>query len=55
MRLKLSPYQAVQAMLVAKEVIRGDWHDPSHVFRWDKVKMNLPGSKDYGVRQKNGS
>lgn len=47
MGLKSSPYQAVQAMLVAKEVIRGDRHDPSNAFRWDKVRMNLPGSKDY--------
>jgi hypothetical protein len=47
MGLKSSPYQAVQAMLVAKEIIRGDRHDQSNAFRWDKVRMNLPGSKEY--------
>ena len=32
MGLKSSPYQAVQAILVAKEVIRGDRQDPSNAF-----------------------
>jgi hypothetical protein len=30
--LKSSPYQAVQAILVAKEVIRGDQKDPTNAF-----------------------
>jgi hypothetical protein len=47
MGLRSSPYQAVQAMGVAEEVIRGDRHDPTNVFRWDKVVLNLPGSEDY--------
>ena len=47
MGLKSSPYQAVQAMLVVKEVILGDPRDAENVFRWDKVRMNLPGSTDY--------
>ena len=47
MGLKSSPYQAVQAMMVAKDVIRGDRHDPSNVFRWDSVRLNLPGSASY--------
>jgi hypothetical protein len=45
--LRGSPYQACQAVLVAKEYILGDRKDPKNVFRWDVVRMNLPGSKDY--------
>jgi hypothetical protein len=47
MGLKSSPYQAVQAMLVAKEVVRGDRKDPENAYRWDKVRMNLPGMPLY--------
>ena len=47
MGLKSSPYQAVQAVLVAKEYIMGDRRDPGNAFRWDVVRMNLPGSPDY--------
>jgi hypothetical protein len=47
MGLKSSPYQAVQAMLVAKEVVRGDWKDPKNAYRWDEVRMNLLGMHSY--------
>jgi hypothetical protein len=47
MGLKLSPYQAVQAILVVKEVILGDRTDPANIFRWDHIRMNLPGSAEY--------
>jgi hypothetical protein len=50
MGLKSSPYQAVQGMLVVKEVILGDRLDPENVFRWDKIRMNLPGSETYDPR-----
>lgn len=50
MGLKSSPYQSVQAMLVAKEVIKGDRKDPNNAFRWDEVRLNLPGSKNYDPR-----
>jgi hypothetical protein len=43
----LSPYNAVQGTLFAKEVIRGDWRDPTNIFRWDHVLLNLPGSHLY--------
>jgi hypothetical protein len=45
--LRSSPYQACQAVLVAREYILGNRKDPKNVFRWDVVHMNLPGSKDY--------
>jgi hypothetical protein len=47
MGLKPSPYQAVQTILVAKEVILGDRRDEKNVFWWDEVRMNLPGSEKY--------
>ena len=34
-------------MGIAEEVIRGDPSDPTNVFRWDSVELNLPGSKGY--------
>ncbi len=47
MGLESSPYQAVQAILVAKEVILGERLDSSNVFRWDEVRLNLPGQDNY--------
>jgi hypothetical protein len=47
MGLKPSPYQAVQGMMVAEEVIRGDSKDSKNPFRWDTVRMNLPGQVGY--------
>jgi hypothetical protein len=47
MGLRSSPFQCVQAMGIAEEVIRGDPDDPNNVFRWDSVELNLPGSEDY--------
>ena len=47
MGLKWSPYQAVKSMHFAEEVIRGDRKDPANVFRWDHVRLNLPGQDDY--------
>jgi hypothetical protein len=45
MGLKPSPHQAVQGMMVAEELIKGDPEDPSNPFRWDVVRLNLPGPK----------
>jgi hypothetical protein len=47
MGLRSSPYQAVQAMAIAEEFIRGNRLDPKNIFRWDQVEFNLPGSVDY--------
>jgi hypothetical protein len=44
MGLRSSPYQAVQAMGVAEEVICGDRKDPTNVYCWDTVRLNLPES-----------
>jgi hypothetical protein len=47
MGLRTSPYQAVQAIMRAHEVIIGNRHSASNVFRWEHVRLNLPGSSDY--------
>ncbi|KAG7368517.1 hypothetical protein IV203_031260 [Nitzschia inconspicua] len=47
MGAKSSPYQACQGMCVADELIRGDPNCPRNIFRWSKVRMNLPGSEGY--------
>jgi hypothetical protein len=47
MGLRSSPYQAVQAMVVAEEATRGKRRDPKNVYRWDYVRLNLPGSDAY--------
>jgi hypothetical protein len=47
MGLRPSPFCAVQTLAWLEEVIQGDPKDPDNVFRYDKVELNLPGSKDY--------
>ena len=47
MGMKSSPYQAVQSILFADEVIKGDRHDPDNVFNWSDVELNLPGMDNY--------
>jgi hypothetical protein len=47
MGIKSSPYQAVSAMAVADEVIKGDRQDERNIFQWIVVRLNLPGNRDY--------
>jgi hypothetical protein len=47
MGLTSSPYQACQVMGYAEEVMRGNRLDGSNVFRWDRVRLNLPGAEAY--------
>jgi hypothetical protein len=42
-----SPYNAVLSFAWVEEIIRGNPSDDSMPFRWQKVELNLPGSKDY--------
>jgi hypothetical protein len=42
-----SPYTAVQGTLMAEEFIMGDPQDPTNVFKWEGVILNLPGSSAY--------
>jgi hypothetical protein len=45
--LRSSPYQACQGMMWALETIFGDREDPKNVFRYNRVRLNLPGNHDY--------
>jgi hypothetical protein len=47
MGLKPSPYQAVQGALRAKRKTLGNPKDTENVFQWKRVKLNLPGTKNY--------
>ena len=47
MGLTTSPYQAVRAFLWGEEIMRGDRRDSDNVFRWDELRLNLPGSASY--------
>jgi hypothetical protein len=42
-----SPYTAFQATFIAEEKKRGDPGDPSIIFRWCDVILNLPGDPGY--------
>jgi hypothetical protein len=47
MGFKPSPYQSIQGILFAEEIIRGDPLDSTIIFRWDIIRLNLPGSNNY--------
>jgi hypothetical protein len=47
MGCKSLPYQLVQGISVAEELIRGNPLDTNNLFRWDWVRMNFPGSTRY--------
>jgi hypothetical protein len=42
-----SPYQTGQGMGFMKEVTMGDRKDPTNVFRWERVRLNLPTTQGY--------
>ena len=45
--LVLSLHAAIQGLLWASEVVRGDRSDLDNPFRWDKIRFNLPGDPSY--------
>lgn len=47
MGFRSSPYQAVQGILWAEEMIFGNPTDATNVFRFDSVILNLPGCSSY--------
>jgi hypothetical protein len=47
MGLKNSPYNCIQGILFAKELIRGNPAEARNIFHWDEVRMNLPGGPTY--------
>ena len=47
MGLVLYPYADIQGLLWESEAVRGDSGDPDNSFRWDTIKLNLPGDPNY--------
>ena len=47
MGLVLFPYAAIQGLLWASEVVRGDRRDPNNPFRWENIRLNVPGDPSY--------
>ncbi len=47
MGFRPSPYQSIQVVLHAEELIRGDPFNPRNIFRFDAVILNLPGDLNY--------
>ncbi len=47
MGLRDSPYQSLQWQVRLKYKVYGNQRDPRYPYHWDKVKLNLPGSKGY--------
>jgi hypothetical protein len=47
MGIRSSPYECVQAITLAEEIILGDPTNPNNIFGWDLIRLNLPGSDEY--------
>ena len=47
MGFRHSPYVCTQTFEWGEDAIRGDRKDCNSPLRWDLVRMNLPGNKDY--------
>ena len=47
MGLKPSPHNAALSFGNAEELIRGDRRSETNPFRWDSIRLNLPGSATY--------
>ena len=50
MGLMLSPYAAIQGLLWASDVVKGDRSDPNNPFRWYNISLNLPGEPSYSPK-----
>ena len=44
---KGSPYNAVQGMCRALEIVKGDRSDRNNPFHWATILLNLPSARDY--------
>jgi hypothetical protein len=51
MGLRSSPYQVCQGMMWAMEIIFADREDAANVFRFARVRLNLPGHHDYNPKR----
>ena len=44
MGFRPSPYTTIRQLLWGEEIVRGDRSDPKNIFRWERIRLNLPGS-----------
>ena len=47
MGMTSSPYHCVRGLAIASEIIKGNRKSENNVFRWDRVRLNLPGQNNY--------
>ena len=51
MGLTDSPHRSIQMMMIAKEMAQGSNKDRRNPFQWEKVVLNLPGSRGYNPKR----
>jgi len=51
MGLRPSPYHSIKGFQIALELVQGDRTNPSNVFHWNEVILNLPGAANYNPSQ----
>lgn len=44
MGFRPSPYTTIRQLLWGEEIVRGERSDPKNIFRWERIRLNLPGS-----------
>ena len=47
MGMQPSPWVTIRLLMWMMEVVVGEKKEVTNTFRWDYVKLNLPGSSDY--------
>jgi hypothetical protein len=47
MSFESSPYNTIQEIFMAEEIVRGNQSGINNILQWDKVILNLLGSLDY--------
>lgn len=47
MGFKISPYNTIQGLMFAEEIVQDNLIDQHNIFQWDMVLLNLPGSATY--------
>ena len=47
MGFRSSPFNACKMFAITLDIIRGNRHDESNPFKWNRIQCNFPGSPDY--------
>jgi hypothetical protein len=55
MGFAVSPYNSIKMSLIVGKICRGDWHEEGvgidgkelNPFQWGRIRLNLPGTRDY--------